>query len=227
MKRFLLAFIIIINLLSLFGCTSSYKNDDFDDKELVYEDIADKIIRFHIIANSDTEEDQQLKLEVRDEVIAYVYDKLKDNKNLEESRNFIIENKEQIENIAKKVVKERGYDYDITSSLSMENFPDKVYGDVVFPQGKYEAYRILIGEAKGQNWWCVMFPPLCFLDEAKETIDADNIKETIEKYEDKNNVREKSDKERIINNEKNSKKIENKIEFKFKIFDIIKSLFNN
>ncbi len=129
----------------------------------------------------------------------------------------------------------------------MENFPDKVYGDVIFPQGEYEAYRILIGEAKGQNWWCVMFPPLCFLDETKETIDTDNVKETIEEYEDEKNLEDKDNsgeelkeekteeeikEEEIIDNEriddeKKSEGRENKIEFKFKIFDIIKNIFND
>lgn len=232
MKKIFVVFIFIISLLSFFGCTSSYKNNDIENKELVYEDIADKIIRFHVIANSDTEEDQQLKLEVRDAVIDYVYDKLKDSKNLEESRKFIIENRGKIENVAKEVIKGKGYNYVVTSTLSKENFPDKVYGDVIFPQGEYEAYRILIGEAKGQNWWCVMFPPLCFLDETKETIDTDNVKETIEKYEGENSLEDEdkkgeNEKKETIKDEKNDKDQENKVEFKFKIFDFIKNIFNN
>lgn len=247
MKKVFLILIIIINTLVLFACTKGYKYEDSENKELVYKDLADKIIRFHVIANSDTEEDQKLKLEVRDAVVGYVYDRLKDSKSLEESRSIIIENKELIENIAEEVIKEKGYDYTVTSSLSMENFPDKVYGDVIFPQGEYEAYRILIGEAKGQNWWCVMFPPLCFLDETKETIDTDNVKETIEEYEDEKNLEDKDNsgeelkeekteeeikEEEIIDNEriddeKKSEGRENKIEFKFKIFDIIKNIFND
>ena len=111
MKKVFLILIIIINTLVLFACTKGYKYEDSENKELVYKDLADKIIRFHVIANSDTEEDQKLKLEVRDAVVGYVYDRLKDSKSLEESRSIIIENKELIENIAEEVIKEKGYDY--------------------------------------------------------------------------------------------------------------------
>ena len=210
MKKVFLILIIIINTLVLFACTKGYKYEDSENKELVYKDLADKIIRFHVIANSDTEEDQKLKLEVRDAVVDYVYDRLKDSKSLEESRSIIIENKELIENIAEEVIKEKGYDYTVTSSLSMENFPDKVYGDVIFPQGEYEAYRILIGEAKGQNWWCVMFPPLCFLDETKETIDTDNVKETM-KYEDEKNLEDEDNSRKNLRKKKQKKKLRKKI----------------
>jgi len=172
-------------------------------KELVYEDIANEIIRFHVIANSNTDEDQALKLKVRDKAIEFVSNSLKESNSLEESRKFIIENKSNIESIAKSVIIENGYDYNVTSSLSRENFPDKIYGDVVFPQGEYEAYRILIGEAKGENWWCVMFPPLCFVDGTKDAIDSTEV---VEKLEGNNK------KEKIKNN---------KIKFKFKLFEML------
>jgi stage II sporulation protein R len=205
MKKILVILLIILSAISFYGCTS-ISNSYLEDNELVYEEIVDKIIRFHVIANSDTEEDQNLKLKVRDAVISYVYDKLKNSKSLDESREFINENKEIIEGIAKEVIQNNGYNYQVTSSLSRENFPDKVYGDIIFPQGEYEAYRILIGEAKGQNWWCVMFPPLCFLDETKETIDTSNIKENLD-------VSKEEEEKPII--------------FKFKIFDFIKNIFQD
>ena len=142
-----------------------------------------------------------MKLKVRDRVIEFVSNNLKDCKSLNDAREFIINNKSEIESIAQFVVDENGYSYNVTSSLSKENFPDKVYGDVVFPQGEYEAYRILIGEAKGENWWCVMFPPLCFVDETKEAV---NSKEVISSLET-NNVKQK----------------EEKIKFKFKLFEFL------
>lgn len=197
----LINIILIFNLVGSTDCGQVIKSNE----ELKYEDIVDKIIRFHVLANSDTEEDQKLKLKVRDEVINYISPKLKDSKSLDESRRIIKRNKEKIEQISKKVIKDNGYDYEVTSMISRENFPDKIYGDLIFPQGEYEAYRILIGKAKGQNWWCVMFPPLCFVDETKNIVDSSEIKESIE-----NEVNE--DKKEIN---------KDKIKFKFRLFEIL------
>ncbi|WP_294186464.1 stage II sporulation protein R [uncultured Clostridium sp.] len=204
MKNKICIVLLLICALNLKSCTSGKLIEDSNStKELVYEDIANEIIRFHVIANSNTDEDQALKLKVRDKVIEFVSNSLKESNSLEESRKFIIENKSNIESIAKSVIIENGYDYNVTSSLSRENFPDKIYGDVVFPQGEYEAYRILIGEAKGENWWCVMFPPLCFVDGTKDAIDSTEV---VEKLEGNNK------KEKIKNN---------KVKFKFKLFEML------
>ena len=200
MKRSFILIGIIIFVLSLSSCVS-LKGGQGLTNELVYEDIVNEIIRFHVIANSNSEEDQSLKLKVRDKVVEFVSNNLKDCKSIDDARAFIINNKSEIENIAQVVVNEEGYSYNVTSSLSVENFPDKVYGDVVFPQGEYEAYRILIGEAKGENWWCVMFPPLCFVDGTKEAV---NSKEVINSLEE-NDVKMKS----------------GKIQFKFKLFEVL------
>ena len=200
-------FFVLINIILIFNLVGStdYGQVIQSNEELKYEDIVDKIIRFHVLANSDTEEDQKLKLKVRDEVINYISPKLKDSKSLNESRKIIMENKEKMEQISKKVIKDNGYDYEVASMISRENFPDKIYGDLIFPQGEYEAYRILIGKAKGQNWWCVMFPPLCFVDETKNIVDSSEIKESIE-----NEVNE--DKKEIN---------KDKIKFKFRLFEIL------
>jgi len=203
MKNKICIVLLLICVLNLNSCTSSKILDDTSSgEELIYEDIADKIIRFHVIANSNTEEDQALKLKVRDKVIEFVADSLRESKSLDESRQFIIDNKSNMEDIAKAVINENGYSYNVTSSLSKENFPDKIYGDVVFPQGEYEAYRILIGDAKGQNWWCVMFPPLCFVDGTKEAVDS---KEVVKN----------------INNSDKKEKGNNKVKFKFKILEML------
>lgn len=207
MKRIIISFFIVILFINMTGCSSHYGGQVFrENDELVYEDIVNKIIRFHVIANSDTEDDQNLKLKVRDRVIEYVSEQLEECKDLNEARDFIIENKSTIEKIAEDVIKENGYSYNVTSILSKENFPDKVYGDLVFPQGEYEAYRILIGNAEGQNWWCVMFPPLCFVDETKEAVDSDDIKEKITEN---------------ITKEKNNKKSKSDIKFKSKFIELL------
>lgn len=204
MKNKIFIVLLLIWVLNLNSCTSGkLLEDSSQTKELIYEDIANEIIRFHVIANSNTDEDQALKLKVRDEVIEFVSNSLKESKDLDESRQFIIDNKSNIEDIAKSVIIENGYSYNVTSTLSRENFPDKIYGDVVFPQGEYEAYRILIGEAKGENWWCVMFPPLCFVDGTKEAIDSTEV---VEKLEGNNK------KEKVKNN---------KVKFKFKLFQML------
>ena len=204
MKNKIFIVLLLICVLNLNSCTSGkLLEDSTQTKELIYEDIANEIIRFHVIANSNTDEDQALKIKVRDKVIEFVSNSLNGSKNLDESRQFIIDNKSNIEDIAKSVIIENGYSYNVTSTLSRENFPDKIYGDVVFPQGEYEAYRILIGEAKGENWWCVMFPPLCFVDGTKEAIDSTEV---VEKLEGNNK------KEKVKNN---------KVKFKFKLFQML------
>ncbi|MCR1951736.1 MULTISPECIES: stage II sporulation protein R [unclassified Clostridium] len=214
MKKRVFIICLIFIIFSMTGCSGVVIGQGVEENhELIYDDIVNEIIRFHVIANSDSEEDQNLKLKVRDKVIEYVSDKLKDCKDLSEAREFIVSNKSEIELIAKNTVIENGYSYDVTSMLSRENFPDKVYGDLIFPQGEYEAYRILIGEAKGQNWWCVMFPPLCFVDGTKDAVDSKEIEEKLseEKAKDENNIRSE--------NENKNKKAN--IKFKSKIFEVL------
>lgn len=202
MKKKICIVLLIFIIFNLSSCTSIKNGQDFNSiNELAYEDIVNEIIRFHVIANSNSDEDQSLKLKVRDKVIDFVSSKLSNSKSLDEARDFIINNKIDIEAIAQSVVNENGYSYNVASTLSRENFPDKVYGDVVFPQGEYEAYRILIGEAKGENWWCVMFPPLCFVDGTKEAVDSKEVINSLE------------------NNKEKAK--DNKIKFKFKLFEIL------
>lgn len=207
MKKNILLILMFLIILNITACSNFEEGQGYNN-ELVYEEIEKEIIRFHVIANSDSEEDQNLKLKVRDAVVSFVYKGLENSTSLEESRKFILENKDEIEKIARNEIENNGYDYKIDSMLSRENFPDKIYGDVIFPQGEYEAYRILIGEGKGQNWWCVMFPPLCFVDGTKEAIDSRNIVKELDK----------DSKEDLNLNDKNTK-----IVFKFKIFESIKS----
>lgn len=126
--------------------------------------LSDEVIRFHVVANSDTVADQMLKQQVRDEVIAYMEPMLRDSRSIDETRELIRESLSDIQSISEGVVQKWNKNYNIYVALDQANFPTKAYGDVIFPAGKYEACRIIIGEGKGENWWCVMFPPLCYVD---------------------------------------------------------------
>ena len=115
-------------------------------------------------ANSDTKEDQDLKLKVRDELLAVMTERFKNSSTIDESRKIIQENMEEIKSISEKVIKENNKDYSVNVFLGIDHFPIRKYGNMVFPQGEYETLLVTIGEGKGQNWWCVMFPPICFVD---------------------------------------------------------------
>ena len=127
-------------------------------------DYREKLIRFHVIANSDSEDDQELKLKVRDAVIAYLEPKLEKSSSIEESEEIIKGEYKNLEKISKNIIDENGYTYNVAIGLKYSNFPAKQYSSVVLPAGEYKALKIVIGEGKGKNWWCVMFPPLCFVD---------------------------------------------------------------
>ncbi len=128
--------------------------------------IADSLIRLHVIANSDTKEDQSLKLKVRDAIVNEVGTLFADNKTIDETRAELTASMSRIKEIAKAVIRENGYGYDVSLHLGNSDFPTKVYGSVTLPAGTYEALRVVIGQGAGQNWWCVLFPPLCFVDAA-------------------------------------------------------------
>ena len=128
--------------------------------------IGSQVLRFHVLANSDSHEDQQTKLMVRDGILAWLETALsKEEQNdlaLMEGRVETLLPK--IQEQANQILRERGCDYTARAVLGESYFPRKTYGDCTFPAGNYQALRILLGEAKGQNWWCVLFPRLCFLD---------------------------------------------------------------
>ena len=127
-------------------------------------DIADNVFRLHVIANSDSKEDQDLKYIVRDNLLSYMNEICSNCETKQEAINIVTENKDKFEEIAKSTLKEQGFSYDIKINIGNFEFPTKNYGDISLPAGYYDALRVEIGEAKGQNWWCVMFPPLCFVD---------------------------------------------------------------
>lgn len=132
--------------------------------------LADSVIRLHVIANSDTPEDQALKLAVRDEVLAQAESLYQQGATLEEARAALESHLNAIAAAGRAVVEEQGYDYPVSAQLTRCWFPTKEYDDFALPAGNYTALRVVIGEGEGQNWWCVAFPPLC-LGAASETVD--------------------------------------------------------
>lgn len=215
MKKFVLVFIIIIFIMC--SCFVKVKGNNVNG-DSVQGDIASKIIRFHVIANSDSEQDQNLKLKVRDEVLKYMMPKLNNCKNINDSKRIIRENNSEILNVANKVIKEQGYTYGVKGSLSWVNFPIKSYGNITLPQGTYEAYRIIIGNGKGQNWWCVMFPPLCFVDITKGQVSYNKVSDEMKKVltpEEYNMVNNN-----MVNNNLVEVGAQNNIKVKFKILEL-------
>ena len=131
------------------------------------EEVASGILRFHVLAHSDSEADQELKLQVRDAVLSIYSDTLSNSEDRFESVEFIRAQLPEIERIAAKIVADAGADYAVRAELSSQHFPTRAYGDIRLPPGMYDALTISIGNAIGENWWCVVFPPLCFVDEAQ------------------------------------------------------------
>lgn len=130
---------------------------------------ADQLIRFHVLANSDSDQDQELKRAVRDAILMEVSPRLATAHSLDESRQILMEVRPDMESIARSVVKKWGKDYSVHTEYGHALFPTKSYGSLVLPAGEYEALRIVIGEGQGSNWWCVLFPPLCFIDIKQST----------------------------------------------------------
>jgi len=177
------------------------------------EDISDKIIRFHVIANSDSKEDQAVKLKVKEAVIEYVQKETKDFTNVEETRAFLLHNTSTILEVAKDTLQKDGFDYEVNAELMNCYFPVKSYGDAIFPAGEYEAYRIELGEAKGQNWWCVLYPPLCFIDVSSGVL-PDSSKEQLEDAVGEENYNA------ICSNS------DNNVKFRFKYLSFLNGLFD-
>ena len=178
-------------------------------------DYREKLIRFHVIANSDSEDDQELKLKVRDAVIAYLEPELEKSSSIEESEEIIKGEYKNLEKISKNIIDENGYTYNVAIGLKYSNFPAKQYSSVVLPAGEYKALKIVIGEGKGKNWWCVMFPPLCFLDEENGIIDEKTDKKLQE-------ILSPEEYDLIMAKDKSEVK---DLKFKFKIIEVLQGIF--
>lgn len=169
------------------------------DRE-IQEGIAEEIFRLHVIANSNSKEDQELKMEVKKSVVEYLEKNLKDEADLEETRTWVLENISKIEETAENTVDDMGKAYTVSASVENTYFPDKTYGDCTFPAGEYEALNVRIGSGKGKNWWCVLYPSLCFIDDTWGIV-------TEEKKEDLKEVLTEEEFQKILGDPEKKKKI--------------------
>lgn len=153
--------------------------------------LSKEVFRFHVLADSDSDEAQRVKLKVRDEVLEYMKQTMSGNEDLvsaSQTKRWAKEHLREIEDVAERVIREEGYSYRAKAEVSVCYFPDKRYGDITFPQGYYEALRIKLGKAKGHNWWCVLYPNLCFTSATCAVVDEEGKEElrevlTDEEYE--------------------------------------------
>ena len=133
--------------------------------------IAGKILRFHVLANSDTKEDQDVKLQVRDAVGQMLEQKLKDVSDRAQTEKIVQEDMEEIIETAEKTLRANGYTYGVRARLANVDFPVKTYGNYTFPAGTYRALQITLGKGQGHNWWCVLYPNMCFQGSVYEVVD--------------------------------------------------------
>lgn len=184
MKKNIFTAFVILFLLFIYVtiCANSYVS-------AVSSKISSSVFRLHVIANSDSQEDQNLKYIVRDKVLEYMNTLVDTNiSSKEETMRIVSENLESFKSIAQDTVYENGYDYEVNVEIGNFAFPTKNYGDISLPSGYYDALRVSIGDAKGKNWWCVMFPPLCFVDVSSGVVPEEskaNLEENLsdEEYE--------------------------------------------
>ncbi len=149
--------------------------------EAAVSDLSENIVRLHILANSDSEEDQNLKLAVRDRLLAYV----RECEELEQlDKSEIQKHLTEFVTVCREEIKANGFEYEVRAVVGNFYFPTKQYEHIMLPAGNYDALRIIIGEGKGQNWWCVMYPPLCFTSETKGTLSQEEMERLKEGMEE-------------------------------------------
>ncbi len=198
MKKFKSILILLI-LFSLFIFFSAYSY-----VSAISDNLYNSIFRLHVIANSDSIEDQNLKYMVRDNLINYI-----DSKNFSTKEDVIKYTKNHLDDlkrVAESTINSQGYSYPITVEFGNYEFPTKNYGDISFPAGFYDALRVKIGNASGKNWWCVMFPPLCFVDTTTGIVPDSSKQELKENLSEENYT--------LVSESKDSS-----INFKFKIVE--------
>ncbi|MCI8962378.1 MAG: stage II sporulation protein R [Eubacterium sp.] len=182
MKKVLLAAAV------LFVCGLMYFYGKATDGDKMQRDIAEQVIRLHVVANSDSEEDQQLKLEVKEEVVQMLRDELIQDTTVISAQQTLRDHLSEVEQVASDYIQRNGYDYEVKAELGTCYFPVKQYGDMTFPAGEYKALKVNIGRHEGKNWWCVMYPTLCFVDSTYQIVPEESkekLKENLseEEYE--------------------------------------------
>ena len=187
----------------------------FNYSKAISSNLSDSEFRLHIIANSDSSADQELKLKVRDKIIEYMNTLTSNSSDKKDVISIVNNHLDSFKEIALNTIKENGYNYDVNIEIGNFHFPTKSYGDISFPAGNYDALKIEIGDAIGQNWWCVLFPPLCFVNSSTGVV-PDDSKNTL-----KENINSES--YEIISEGNNSNDNTSDIKIKFKIIEF----FNN
>ena len=171
---------IIIILLAVLSIVMVYNN--FNKSENVK--IPDSAIRFRVLANSNSPRDQKIKEDVRDKMQKELYTLLENSKSIKEARGLINDNMDNFNSILSKEMEDKDYSY--TIDYGMHEFPEKTYKGITYEAGEYESLLVTLGEGKGDNWWCVLFPPLCLMEAEETNTDEVEyksfIKEIIEKY---------------------------------------------
>ena len=200
-------FIIISFLFVAFFIVSAYSY-----ASNISEGLSSNIFRLHILANSDSEEDQNLKLKVRDEILKYMKTLTTDLSDKESVIALSNEHLDDFKQIAKQTIEKNGYDYDVNVEIGNFYFPTKYYGNISLPAGNYDALKIEIGDAAGHNWWCSLFPPLCFVN-----VSSGVIEEEGDKYLKENLTDEEYE---IVSGNSSD------VEFKFKIIELIEERKN-
>lgn len=194
--------------------------------ESVNKHLSDSMIRLHIVANSDSIRDQSLKYRVRDAVIDYMTDKMNDLQDKSDATVFINSHLDEIETVANNVIKQEGLKENAKVSFGKFPFPSKQYANMILPAGFYDALKIEIGEAKGQNWWCVMFPPLCFTQDTKGELDEEYMSILKEELSDEELEIIMNDGEKEIPVEIKFKIVEIFQESKIKLAGLFRGLIN-
>ncbi len=151
-KLFLAVVVIFISLYTSFSCVFF---------ACVCAGVREDVVRLHILANSNSEEDQQIKIKVRDALLKANSDILSEKVNADNAHIYFKENKEELLSVVLKTLRENGYYYNAQISLQKENYETREYGNLIFPAGEYLSLKVVLGRGEGRNWWCVMFPPLC------------------------------------------------------------------
>ena len=170
--KYLKKYIIITILLILYILVYSIAYANSTISNLIY-----KIFRLHVIANSNSETDQNLKYKVRDSLISYMNDICKNASTKQEAICIANTHIKEFTKIAQNTIKKNGFNYKVKVTIGNYPFPTKTYGDISLPAGYYDALKVEIGEAKGKNWWCVMFPSLCFVDMSNGIVPEESKKD--------------------------------------------------
>ncbi len=160
--------IIGVLIIIFLGSNSYYANSN---------SLNNSVLRLHVIANSDSVDDQALKIAVKNEVVELLKTDFAEQQDVEQARKLATENIPRIQELAEEVIESQGYHYTVQVKVGEYMFPTKSYGNLVFPQGEYQALRIIIGDGEGKNWWCVLFPPLCMVSDSDKGLSFDKEEE--------------------------------------------------